>query len=201
MTTLADRIANYERVMGWKDTLWLADGGATMLGYWVMGNDYRVRSGYHGGYPATFLKRVKALFPDAPKTLHLFSGKVDVEAFPGDTVDSEIDNWPTYVDNAETMETVPLHDYRLVLADPPYTGEDAEHYGTAMVKRKKVWATLSARCVEGTFVAWLDQASIQYRKDEWHVLARIAMEKSTNHRFRTLKIFVRKPHGPNTEGL
>ena len=52
-----------------------------------MGNDYRVQTGYYGGYPAGYLQRVRALFPEKRKVLHIFSGKVDLAALPGDTVD------------------------------------------------------------------------------------------------------------------
>ena len=197
--TPAERIANYERVTGWKDTLH-ADSSGVIWGYWVMGQDYRVKSGYHGGYPATFLRRVKALFPDNPRALHLFSGMVDLETFPGDTVDSEIDRWPTYVDNAETLLTVPLGQYGLVLADPPYSNEDADRYGTPMINRNKVLKALT-RLPAGAFVGWLDTASVMYRKDEWAVVARIGMERSTNHRFRTFKVFQRKGPVVETEGL
>lgn len=184
------RIGYYETITKWFNSMWIgADGG--LLGYWVMGQDYRVKSGYHGGYPAGYLTRIRALLPeiDELKVLHLFSGKVDTETFPGDTVDSDIDNWPTYVDNAETLLKVPLEKYDLVLADPPYTGEDAERYGTCMVSRKKVFDTLARRLRPGAVVVWLDQASIMYRKTDWTIVGRIAMEKSTNHRFRSIKFF------------
>ena len=58
---------------------------------------------------------VRALFPDKKKrTLHLFSGKVDLTAFPGDTVDINPEFHPTYVDNAQTLRSVPLENYDLV---------------------------------------------------------------------------------------
>ena len=47
---------------------------------WIMGNDYRVKSAYYGGYPAGYLRRIRALFPDKRRVLHLFSGKVEVSA-------------------------------------------------------------------------------------------------------------------------
>jgi hypothetical protein len=47
---------------------------------------------------------------------------------PGDTVDINPDLSPTYVDDAQRLERVPLADYDLVLADPPYSVEDAERY-------------------------------------------------------------------------
>jgi hypothetical protein len=52
-----------------------------------MGNSFHVRSGYYGSYPAGYLDRIRALFPDKRRVLHLFSGKVDLKALAGDTVD------------------------------------------------------------------------------------------------------------------
>lgn len=44
-------------------SLFVADHGR-VVGTWIMGNNYRVRSGYYGGYPAGYLRRLRALFPD-----------------------------------------------------------------------------------------------------------------------------------------
>ena len=83
-----------------------------------MGNDYRVKTGYYGGYPAGYLRRIRALFPDKQRVLHLFSGKVDLTALPGDTVDINPSLNPTYVDDAQTLRHVPLEfvrsDFRLI---------------------------------------------------------------------------------------
>jgi len=155
-----------------------------------MGNDYRVKSAYYGGYPAGYLKRVRALFPDKRRTLHLFSGKVDLAAFPGDTVDINPALRPTYLDDAQTLATVPLHQYDLVLADPPYSVEDCDHYGTSMVKRNSVMRALRG-LPAGAHVVWLDQVLPMYRKDAFAVEATIGMWKSTNHRFRGVTVFRR----------
>ncbi len=168
-----------------------ADG--RVWGYWIMGNDYRVKSGYHGGYPNTYLRRIKALFPEKTKALHVFSGKVDLDAFPGDTVDINPELFPTFVDDAQTLKGVPLADYDIFLVDPPYSGEDADHYGTTMVSRAKVMRALADGASAGSHVVWLDQASVMYRKDQWDVEASIAIERSTMHRFRSVKIFRRQP--------
>ena len=121
-----------------------------------MGNDYRVKSAYYGGYPAGYLRRIRALFPEKRNVLHLFSGKVDVATFPGDTVDINPANNPTYVDDAQTLQIVPLERYDLILADPPYSVEDAERYQTTMVKRNRVMRALQ-RAAPGAHVVWLDQ--------------------------------------------
>ncbi len=125
-----DRIENYVQATGFPKSLFIAEDNR-VVGTWIMGNDYRVKSSYYGGYPASYLKRVKALFPEKRRTLHLFSGKVDLSAFPGETEDINPDLKPTYVDDAQTLENVPLQDYDLVLADPPYSVEDSQRYGLA----------------------------------------------------------------------
>lgn len=157
-----------------------------------MGNDYRVKSTYYGGYPAGYLRRVRALFPDKQSTLHLFSGKVDTLAFPGKTVDIKAANNPDFVDDAQTLEFVPLEQFDLVMADPPYSIEDCERYQTTMVKRNKVMAALGARLTPGCHVVWLDQVLPMYRKDQFSIEAVIGMVKSTNHRFRVMTCFVKK---------
>ena len=182
------RIANYDTVTKFPRSLFIA-GDGRVVGTWIMGNDYRVKSGYYGGYPAGYLRRVAALFPDRARVLHVFSGKVDLAALPGDTVDLNPALKPTYVDDAQTLLGVPLGDYDLVLADPPYSVEDAERYQTTMVKRNVVLRALARGMRAGARVVWLDQVLPMYRKDEWVIEAVIGMVKSTNHRFRVTTVF------------
>lgn len=184
-----DRIANYVRVTGFPRSLFMSEDGR-VVGTWIMGNDYRVKSEYYGGYPAGYLRRIKALFPDKRRVLHLFSGKVDLATLPGDTVDINADLAPTYVDDAQRLAGVPLAQYDLVLADPPYSVEDAERYQTTMVKRNAVLRALRGVST-GTHIVWLDQVLPMYRKDAFAIDAVIGMVKSTNHRFRVVTIFRR----------
>ena len=187
--TMQDRIKNYKEKTGFPTSLFVAEDGR-VVGTWIFGNDYRVQSGYYGGYPAGYLRRIRALFPDKTKALHLFSGKVDLTVFPGDTVDINPDLNPTYVDDAQRLENVPLGLYNIVLCDPPYSVEDAEHYKTTMVKRNVVLKNLE-RVKQGTHVVWLDQVLPMYRKDTFKMVAVIGCVKSTNHRFRVITIFER----------
>lgn len=187
--TPAERLQNYNEKSGFPESLFLA-GDGSIVGLWVMGNNYTVKSGYYGGYPAGYLRRIDLLFPDRKKILHLFSGKVDTEAFPGDTVDINEDTNPTYVDDAQRLYAVPLRNYDLVLSDPPYSVEDAEHYQTSMIKRNVVMRNL-IRLPQGAHVVWLDQVLPVYRKDYFRVVGRIGVVKSTNHRFRVVTIFER----------
>ena len=185
-----ERIENYARVTGFPPAFFSLEGGR-VAGMWIMGNDYRVKSEYYGGYPAGYLRRIKALFPDKKNVLHLFSGKVDTEAFPGKTVDINPERGADYMDDAQTLEKVPLEQFDLVLADPPYSVEDCEHYGTTMVSRNKVVQALGSRLPEGAHVVWLDQVLPMFKKTRLELEATIGMVKSTNHRFRVVTIFKR----------
>ena len=187
--TNQERIDNYIKETKFPRSLFLSEDGR-IVGTWIMGNAYGVKSGYYGGYPAGYLKRIKSMFPDKSSALHLFSGRVDQSAWPGDTVDLNSDVEPTFVDDAQTLENVPLENYDIILADPPYSVEDSEHYKPTMVKRNKVMRALS-RVREGTHVVWLDQVLPMYRKDTWRIQGVIGMVKSTNHRFRVVTIFER----------
>jgi hypothetical protein len=185
-----DRITNYARQTGFPKSLFIGEDGR-VVGTWIMGNDYRVKTGYYGGYPAGYLKRIAALFPDRMRVLHVFSGKVDLEAMPGDTVDVNPKLNPTWRADAHDLRAVDLSRYDLVLADPPYSVEDAERYQTTMVKRNVVMRSLAEGMIEGARVVWLDQVLPMYRKDQWSIEAVIGMVKSTNHRFRVVTIFRR----------
>lgn len=182
------RLANYVAVTGFPGSLFVSPD-ERVVGTWIMGNDYRVKSNYYGGYPAGYLKRIKALFPEKSCVLHLFSGRVDLAIMPGDTVDITPEMSPTFVDDAQSLLNVPLTNYDLVLADPPYSVEDAERYQTTMVKRNKVMAALGRGLVSGTHVVWLDQVLPMYKKTDFCIEAVIGMVKSTNHRFRVVTIF------------
>lgn len=187
--TWRDRIDHYVAHTKYPEAMFIAKDGR-VVGTWFMGNDYRVKSGLYGGYPATYLKRIKALFPDKQCVLHLFSGMVDQAIMPGDTVDVNASLRPTYVDDAQTLHKVPLEGYDLVMADPPYSQEDANHYNTSMVHRNRVMSALQ-RVQRGTHIVWLDQILPMYRKDAFSIVAAIGMLKSTNHRFRMITIFER----------
>lgn len=185
-----ERIENYRKETGFPEALFIAADGR-VVGTWIMGNDYRVKSKFYGGYPAGYLKRMKALFPDKKNVLHLFSGKVDTLAFPGKTVDIRPNLKPDFVDDAHTLKKVPLEDFDLVMADPAYSVEDSMHYGTPMINRNTVMRTLSQRVTPGTHIVWLDQVLPMYRKDRVKIEAVIGMVKSTNHRFRVITVFNR----------
>lgn len=185
---LQERIDNYHKVTGFPQSLWVG-GDGRIAGIWIMGNSYVVKTGFFGGYPHGYLRRVKALFPDKTKVLHLFAGKVDKTILPGTTVDINPDLSPDIVDDAHTLEKVPVEGFDLALADPPYSFEDAEHYATPMINRNTVVRMLSHRMAPGAHLVWLDQVLPMYSKTRLQTVGHIGMVKSTNHRFRVITIF------------
>ena len=192
--TWAERLANYAKETGYPLAA-SVDANGQVYGIWVMGNNYATGTALYGGYPYGYLARIKALFPEKRRVLHLFSGDVALDVLPGDTVDVRADRRPTYVDDAQTLALVPVDEYDLICADPPYSVEDAEHYGPTMVKRNKVMDALGQRMTPGAHVAWLDQVLPMYRKVDFAVEGYVGMVKSTNHRFRVVTIFRKKEQG------
>jgi hypothetical protein len=186
---LLGRIENYCKVTKFPQSIYVGPDDR-IVGTWIMGNAYGVKSGYYGGYPHGYLTRIKALFPEKINALHVFSGRVDQSAWPGDTVDLDPEVEPTFVDDAQSLETIPLENYDIILADPPYSIEDCDHYKPTMVKRNKVMKALT-RVKPGTHVVWLDQVLPMYTKKHWKIIGVIGMVKSTNHRFRVITIFER----------
>lgn len=189
------RIENYAAQTGFPRSLFLAEDGR-VVGTWIMGNDYRVKSGYHGGYPNTYLRRMRALFPEKEQCLHLFAGKVDTQLWPGDTLDARPELTPTFCCRAENIRRevgdATVATYDIILADPPYSGEDADKYGVAMVNRNRVVDELADCMQSGAHLVWLDQVLPMYRKDEFSLEATIGVWRSTNHRFRGISIFRRR---------
>ncbi len=186
--TLQERIDNYVKETKYPRSIFVGED-ERLVGTWVMGQNYTVKSEYYGGYPHGYLKRIKAMFPEKKEILHLCSGKVDLGIITGDTVDINPAMNATFTCNAETCEGVDLSKYDLVLGDTPYSEEDCEHYGTPMVSRNKIMKTLGARLSKGCHVVFLDQVLPMYRSVDFKSVGYIGMVKSTNHRFRVITIF------------
>lgn len=122
-----------------------------------------------------------------------------------------ISMWPIYSD-IERMELVDLHgeshgrhptwqgdlfdmpeewheQFDLILADPPYSVDDAKKYEVQMVNRGKVTKHLRKFCRLGGSMVWLDVCWPQHRKVEWKTYGHIGLVRSTNHRMRLVSFF------------
>ena len=177
-----ERIDNYEKTFPNYSKLIINRN--VIEGIWVMGNNYTTKTSLYGAYPYGYLERIYSLFPLIPnKTLHIFAGSLP-ESEDYDKVDFNVGI------NVEKMsEVIPNDFYELVLADPPYSVEDCDHYGCCMVKRNVVFKECFKVMKSAGHLIWLDQVLPNYKKTEFKILGRIGMVKSTNHRFRVITIF------------
>jgi hypothetical protein len=172
-------------------------GHPVLYGTWLLGNNYRNKTAYYGAYPPSYLTRVAALFPDieAFRTLHVFSGSLPKGAYW--RLDVNPSNAAELVGDVLTIRDLvdahvaPGGNFELICADPPYSADDAKRYGTAMVNRRQVMASLATVCAAGGFLVWLDTVWPQFSKQQWRTVGRIQLVRSTNHRVRLISIFER----------
>jgi len=157
-----------------------------LYGVWMIGNDYRNKTTFHGAYPARYLDRVMSMFPNATNVLHLFSGSLPA----GDYIRFDIKQDADVQGDAHKLSTYfPPNWFDLILADPPYSGEDADKYGTPMVNRNVVVKECYKALRPQGILVWLDCVLPMYRKVEVSLVGTIGLVRSTNHRFRVVSIF------------
>lgn len=178
--------------------LWVGKNGC-MYGVWEFGNDYRNKTTYYGAYPPSYLDRIMSLFPDAKqhrRILHLFSGSLADDVF-GMRVDINYRQDPDILWDAQDLSNAPGLEEKvdLIIADPPYSIEDAKRYGAVMVNRKRVIEECYKVLRVGGWVVWLDQALPMYRKREFRKGGMIFSSRSTNHRVRCTTLFQKRAHG------
>ena len=200
MDDIIERAKKYnEQFNKYPPLVWTTEPRVWIYGYWIIGNYYKNKSSYYGTYPHSYLKRIKSMFGDIPtwNTLHLFAGEVDTAEFPGTTFDINPELKPDIVGDAHNLtDVLQKHQniyqnktWELIIADPPYSDEDATHYGTPMVNRNKVVKECTKLLCKGGYLVWLDQVSPMFRKDELERIGSIGLERSTNHRVRSVFIW------------
>ena len=159
---------------------------------WVMGNNYQ-GSGYYGSYPPTYLRRIEALFPDAERTLHLFSGSLPPSSRY--TRFDLIENTDVRGD-AEILEKYfQKSSFDLIVADPPYSDADAAKYDSNRknVNARRVFEGIHHILMPRGHLVWLDIRNPMFSKLEWNLWGLIGVVGSTNHRFRLVTIYERLP--------
>lgn len=166
-------------------------------GIWVIGNNYRNKTRYYGAFPHGLLDRIMALFPDvrAPRplndsVLHVFSGSLPPGPYTRLDLNPALD--PDVVGSVyDAPRLLAGYHWKLVIADPPYSVEDAMHYNTGMVDRRRATRALAEVTLAGGHLVWLDGCWPMHTKKQWLTVGRILIQRSTNHRSRVLSIFER----------
>lgn len=198
--TLEDRAELFNVSMGhWPAShvhLVNENGHGVLYGRWVLGNDYRAKNKYYGEYPPNYLARVMALFPDVWMSSDETDGSI-LHAFSGSLPKGKYDRCDVMQDvefrcRVEGLSLQTTHRWALVVADPPYSADDALKYGTVMIDRRKVLAALAQVTLPGGYLCWLDTTWPMHSKKQWLTVGRIAITRSTNHRIRDLTIFQRQ---------
>lgn len=176
----------------------LVEHNGIACGFWMCGQDYKTHNGYYGGYPQSYLKRMKLLYPlDNPDAviMHLFSGKVQRGLWHTEIlVDSNPELSPTIVCDAERISTLAsLGSIDVIFADPPYNNNHRK-YGTKKVNKRKVLKECVKLLKVGGHLVWLDTIIPQYCKaDGWKMKGTIGLVQSTNHLTRTITILEKVP--------
>jgi hypothetical protein len=146
------------------------------------------------------------MFPDAQRVLHLFSGSLPADE-QGRYVRFDCQGNADVIGDAHELSRYFAPDtFDLILADAPYSVEDAEHYGTPMIKRNTVLAECGKVLQRDGFIVWLDQVLPMFRKSELHLCGAIGVVRSTNHRFRVASFFrkirdIRNPSKRETDNF
>ena len=187
MLTLKERAENYNKTFE-RYSRPLQASDQWLWGVWIIGNNYSDKSRYYGEYPPGYLDRVMSLFPDIEdnEILHLFSGSLS-ESVKGIRFDINPELKPDIVGDAEKLSEFLSFSPRLIIADPPYSEEDTNHYGICMVNRNKVVQECAKVLKPGGFLVWLDQVIPMYRREELELVGTIVI-RSTNHRVKMVFI-------------
>lgn len=195
--TLLDRVDAFKLAFPQWPASWpwlvMEDGRDVLYAVWVIGNDYTNKSDYYGAYPHKFLDRLLAFFPDMQSvdTLHVFSGSLPQGPYTRVDVNPmlEPDVVGDVYDVAALFRDRPP--FGLVIADPPYSDEDAKKYQVVMVDRGRVMRALAEVVRPGGVCCWLDCVWPMHAKTQWLTVGRIFLQRSTNHRVRVLSLFQR----------
>jgi hypothetical protein len=195
----------------------LAYGNGMVAGTWMIGACYKNPSRnpdgtpFYGAYPHGYLERVHAMFPDAKSILHVFSGGLTFDAAVAarfwqgppseemgptgyritlvDMHGPEQGRYPTWQGDVLAMPEAWQGRFDLILADPPYSKEDAAKYDCPPPQRGQVMRALRRVCKRGGNLVWLDQVWPMHRKVDWKTWGTVGLVRSTNHRVRMVSMF------------
>ncbi len=162
-----------------------------ITGMWFLGGQ-RHNTSLYGSYHNNYLDRIQSLFPDAVKVVHLFSGSMPAGKYTRVGMGEMDGQKPEIIGDAQNLASFLPFKPDLIYADPPYSVEDAEHYGTGLINRPRVIKECATVLQRGGFLVWLDQALPTFSNDDLNLVGLIGYIRSTSNRFRCVSIF-RKP--------
>lgn len=109
-----------------------------LYGFWLIGRWYASNRSFYGSYPPSYLARVRSLFPDCERVLHLFSGSLQDVRLNEVTYDIKPEFSPTICDDARNLlQHFKQGEFDLILADPPYEIKDFEKYGCKPFNKRR----------------------------------------------------------------
>lgn len=142
MMIVQDRADNFSRAFPKYSPLVVHN--ERLYGFWLIGRYYVGNQGFYGSYPPGYLARVRSLFPDCDKILHLFSGSIADLRMNEVTYDIKPDFAPMVRDDVKNLlKHFQLDQFDLILADPPYEERDFEKYGCKPFNKKLAVAECS----------------------------------------------------------
>lgn len=166
-------------------------------GIWVIGNTYGRDYNYYGAFPHGYLHRVLSLFPDKKNLMYAFSGPL--KDIKGVKVDINPTNEPDICcDITKINDFVEPNSFDLIIADPPYSKDDAVKYNVKYVDKRKALKALVNTLIPSGHIVWLDQMVPIYSKEQVILEGLIALYCGTNRRIRITSIFVKPPISNNS---
>ena len=188
MLSPRERAENFTRVFPQYSPLVVHNN--RLYGFWLIGRWYATNRSFYGSYPPSYLNRVKSLFPDCERILHLFSGSIKGVGFNEITYDIKPEYGPQICDDVKNvLRHFEPDEFDLILADPPYELRDFEKYGCKPFNKGKAVAECSVITRHGGFLVWLDTILPPFSRRDWELYGIIGLVQSTNHRTRSLSIF------------
>jgi len=179
-------IDNYHRVFN-KYPKCLMESDGRVYGFFFIGNYYKRKTEFYGAYPPSYLKRIRALFPDHSPALHVFGGVAEPEE---EEIKIDINPLlkPTVCCNAQQL---PFKDetYKIVYSDPPYGPTEAKKYGFKLPNIRLVLRELRRVTQKDGILVWLDTRMPIFRKKDWLLIGAIGLFTGTNRVIRLISIF------------
>ena len=192
----------------WPDKPSIFETDGWLVGTWMVGNNYRATNPLYGAYPPSYLARVHSLFPEAKNVLHLFSGGLTYDAALAAYLDGMGDRkcpleemhlvdskgpdegrYPTHQAEVTELREDWADRFDLIIADPPYSKQDAVKYGVKMVPAAKVFREARRVAKKGANIVWLDLRFPMHRKVDWKIWGTLLLLRSTNNLGRSVTIF------------